>query len=110
MHTLIGLGFILIISIPFIFLSDFVFRIIQMPFWLIGRWASYIGLIIQLYFTSQFFNISASYVCNYFNSNTIITYLFVSIYYLFIMSMGAADFYKKNVNPSASETFNISMI
>lgn len=112
MHTLIGLCFILIISIPFIYLSDLFFHLIQIPFALIGKWASYICLIIQLYFTSQFFNVSASYVCSYFKSNIIITYFFVSIYYLFVMYMGTADFYqkKKSLYPSASEDFIKSMI
>lgn len=64
--------------IPFLFLLSASFRIIQIPFALIGRWAVYVCLLAETYFFTQFFHAMVQTGISSFNLSKISLLLFFS--------------------------------
>lgn len=81
----------IVLSIPFVFFSDLIFDILQIPFALIHRYAARVVFVYKIYILCQFFSLLTNAYVQKYNVFSIVILLIHSVFLFFALSGAVRD-------------------
>ena len=81
----------IILTIPFVFLADLIFDILQIPFALIHRYAARVVFVYKIYILCQFFSLLTNAYVQKYNVISIVILLIHSVFLFFVLSGAVRD-------------------